>query len=89
MTELLIKDAVPRTIGAASISGWSDSNTFLQWLKHFVNHAKPTSERQVILMLDGHASHKTLEAIHLARTHNMIHYDQLSSTHYTSLATSR
>ena len=71
MTELLIKDSPPGTIGAATISGWTDSGIFLQWLKHFVGHVKPTSEHRVILIRYGHASHKTLEAIQYARTHNI------------------
>ena len=34
-------------------------------------YAKPTPERPVILLLDGHSSHKTLAAIDFCRSHNV------------------
>ena len=71
MTNLLIKDAPPGTVGAASITGWTDSTIFCQWLRHFIEYVKPTTARPVILLLDGHASHKTLEGVELARKNNI------------------
>ncbi|RUS87413.1 hypothetical protein EGW08_004867 [Elysia chlorotica] len=44
----------------------------MKWLHHFVNHAKPSKEDQHILILDGHHSHKTLEAVEFA-SENGIH----------------
>ena len=71
MTKLLIKDAPPGTIGAASVSGWTDADIFMQWLNHFTEYVKPTQEKPVILLLDGHASHKTLTAVEFCRDHNI------------------
>jgi len=71
MSQVLVKDGPPGTIGAATMSGWTDSDIFLQWLKHFVAHAKPTPDKPAILILDGHGSHKTLNAIEFCRSNNV------------------
>ena len=71
MSQILVKDGPPGTVGAASISGWTDSDIFIQWLKHFVSYAKPTPDKKVILLLDGHASHKTLAAVEFCRSNNI------------------
>ena len=50
---------------AKSDSGWVDSNLFLSWMKKsFLKFAVP--ERPLILFVDGHKSHVTLEVIDLA-----------------------
>ena len=46
-THLLIKDAPPGTIAAASIKGRTDSTIFLQSLRHFTEYVKPTTRRDV------------------------------------------
>ena len=40
------------------------------WLKHFTNTTTASINKQVII-LDGHHSHKTLEAINYARAHGI------------------
>ena len=50
-----------------SANGWIDGDLFVRWLKHFVQHVKPSAENKVILVLDGHASHKSLAAVEYAR----------------------
>ena len=71
MSNLLIKDGPPGTVGAASISGWTDSGIFLQWLNHFKQFAKPNAQHHIVLFLDGHTSHKTLEAIDFCRNNDI------------------
>ena len=39
-------------------SEWTDSTVFIKWLKHFVDHVKPTPSKMVVLFVDGHVSHK-------------------------------
>lgn len=36
----IIKGAPPGTIGAGHITGWSTAEKFLEYLKHFIHHAK-------------------------------------------------
>ena len=56
---------------AKSESGWVDSELFLSWMnKVFLGFAVP--QRPVMLLVDGHKSHLTLELIDLARKKNVI-----------------
>ena len=47
-------------------SGYIDSITFMTWLKHFAAIAGCSKDDPHILLLDGHDSHKTLQAIDFA-----------------------
>ena len=44
----------------------------MTWLKHFAAIAGCTKDDPHIVLLDGHESHKTLEAIDFARMHGII-----------------
>ena len=56
---------------AKSESGWVDSELFLTWLnKIFLKFS--VAQRPVILFIDGHKSHVTLEVVDLCRKHNII-----------------
>ena len=72
MTDVLLKGSSPGTIGGCSENGWVTSELFVKWLKHFVEHAKPSKERSLLLLVDGHSSHKSLPAIDYARSQNII-----------------
>ena len=72
MNDALMNGAPPGSVGASSPSGWMDADTFLEWLQHFADHAKPSPEEPHILILDGHVSHKTLAAITFARDHGIV-----------------
>jgi hypothetical protein len=82
MSDLLMKDAPVGSIGVASPSGWTDSELFVQWLQHFVKSTGSRETNQQILILDGHHSHKTLDAVMFARE-NGVHMITLPphSTH--------
>ena len=71
-TNLLLQGSPPGTVGACSPNGWVDSELFLTWLNHFISVVKPTQSRKVILILDGHSSHKTLAAVELARNSGVV-----------------
>ena len=56
---------------AKSDSGWVDSELFLAWMnKVFLRYAVP--QRPVILFVDGHNSHMTLDVIDVARSNGVI-----------------
>ena len=71
MNDRLMRDTPPGSVGAVSDSGWSDSQIFLSWLEHFIKNVKPSVNEKVLLLLDGHSSHKTLAA-ELARANGII-----------------
>ena len=72
MTDRLLVNGPVGAIGFAQQSGWMDSQLFVKWLEHFIKFVKPSKDHPVMLLLDGHCSHKTLDAIETARDHGVI-----------------
>lgn len=72
MTPLLLKGSPPGTIGSVSDNGWVTSDLFLKWLEHFITVTRPSKEQKVILLVDGHASHKSLAVIEKARESGVV-----------------
>jgi len=64
----IVNGAPPGTVFAAQEKGWMSHEGFCLWLRHFIDTVKPTVDRKVVLILDGHVTHvKNLEAIEMAR----------------------
>ncbi|XP_049888124.1 uncharacterized protein LOC126382356 [Pectinophora gossypiella] len=72
MKNELIDEAPTGTLGLAQESGWMNTDVFVKWLKHFQLYTKASKEDPVLLICDGHASHKTIEALTYAKE-NGIH----------------
>jgi len=92
MSELLMKDSPPGTgsIGACSPNGWIDSGLFVKWLSHFIAVVKPTQDKKILLIMDGHSSHKSLEAVEMARQNGIVMMCLVSTTaHNPSNAATR
>lgn len=53
-------------------NGWMCGELFVQWLKHFVHYTKASKENKVLLLLDGHNSHKCLEVLQYAKDNGVI-----------------
>jgi len=54
-------------------NGWMTMELFKVYLEHFVEFVKPSKERPVCLVLDGHSSHtRSLEALDYAKTNGVI-----------------
>lgn len=68
----LLDKAPPGTLGLFQESGWMTSELFVKWLKHFCSHATPSNDNKVLLLLDGHSSHKSLEAVMFAKKNGII-----------------
>ena len=62
--------AVAQTLFSNSPSGWINDDLFLQWFKFFLTSIPPT--RPVLLIMDGHGTHMSIELIELAQS-NEIH----------------
>lgn len=65
-----LKGAMDGVVFATSKSSFIDSELFSEYLSRFIQSIPP--KRPVLLLLDGHASHLTLEVINKARD-NKIH----------------
>lgn len=53
-------------------SGWMTKETFLKYLEHFEKHARPSENHPVLLIMDNHASHTSLESINYCREHHIV-----------------
>jgi hypothetical protein len=71
----LLDGSLPGSVAHYHPSGWMTREIFLQWLKHFYQFSKPSAVDPVLLLLDNHCSHISLEAIEYARSH---HIDMLT-----------
>ena len=67
----LMKNCTHGAIGVTSPSGWIDKDLFVRYLKHFVAYVKPTESQPVVVILDGHRSHKSIEAVEFARANHV------------------
>ncbi|CAI7996987.1 Tigger transposable element-derived protein 6 [Geodia barretti] len=71
LTPHLTTQEVPGTIYGLSASGWMDRELFQEWFhRHFLQHVP--SSRPLLLVLDGHSSHYSLEFIREATLEGVI-----------------
>ncbi|XP_011859227.1 PREDICTED: uncharacterized protein LOC105556736 [Vollenhovia emeryi] len=68
MSPQLQKNGPIGAIYACSKNGWTNKELYLDWLRHFKSHVKPTREDPVLLILDNHSSHISLEAYDLCKS---------------------
>ena len=72
MKDLLLRNSPEGTLGMTSPNGWITNELFVQWLQHFIDHTRPTENKKILLIMDNHHSHCTIEAIEKARANNII-----------------
>lgn len=54
-------------------TGYMTSEIFYKWMEHFIKFTKPSAEKNVLLLLDGHTSHtKNAPALELAKNSHVI-----------------
>ena len=70
--EHFVKGAPTGSIVRAHPSGWMTSENFFSWMKHFMSHVRPSNKDKVLLLLDNHRSHVTLETIDYAKEHGIV-----------------
>jgi hypothetical protein len=69
---LLLNDSSQHIVGKVSDKGWMTTQLFKEWFEFFLLHVRPSVERKVLLIMDGHSSHKSLEVILKAKENNVI-----------------
>ncbi|GFR83041.1 tigger transposable element-derived protein 1 [Elysia marginata] len=67
-------DGFPEAHFAKSANGWIDSQIFYSWLIDAFIPAVADLEKPVILFMDGHKTHTSLDVSELCRNHNIILY---------------
>ncbi|KAJ8967132.1 hypothetical protein NQ314_003066, partial [Rhamnusium bicolor] len=63
MNPSLMVGGPPGSEGVAHESGWMTAEKFINYLHHFAKFAHPRKDNPVLMIMDNHASHVTLEAI--------------------------
>jgi len=67
-----VANGPPGSNGSANPSGWMQEKDFILFLKHFHNHVKSTTERPVLLLLDNHGLHLSIEGLNFAKKSGII-----------------
>ena len=57
--------------GHPKATGWMTEEGFSKYIRHFVKYAKPTAEQPILLLLDNHSSHVSVDVINFAKEHNV------------------
>lgn len=68
----LLEGAPTGSLGLPQESGWMTSELFLAWLKHFKKYSNPSLESPVLLIMDGHVSHKSYGALKYAKENGIV-----------------
>lgn len=71
VNERLLINAPPESEAVAQPKGWMNNEIFLKWLSLFVKFTRPTKESPILMVLDGHSSHKTLDVINFCRDNHI------------------
>ncbi|XP_030753863.1 uncharacterized protein LOC115880724 [Sitophilus oryzae] len=61
--EHFIRDGPIGSTGTGNASGWMQDTEFLKYLQHFQKYASATIDHRVLLLLDNHASHISIQAL--------------------------
>ena len=72
--DILMQGAPAGAIGGVNVkgTGYIDQTLFLRWLHHFQAVTNCSINAKHLLLLDGHESHKTLEAVEYGRTNGIV-----------------
>lgn len=63
----LLDGAPPGSKMYISDSGYSNGEIFIKWLEHFKDSVHPSETNPILLILDNHLSHVSLEAVEFCR----------------------
>ena len=66
-----IRDEPNGCVGAATLSGWMEPETFLLFMKHFVKTVKVNIEHPVLLLLDNH-SHLAIDVLDYCKDNGVV-----------------
>ena len=67
-----IRGSPTGSIGVAHPSGWMTKENFLVFIKHFVNYVRPTADNKVLLLLDNHESHVSIDVVKFAKENGVV-----------------
>lgn len=71
MQDHFLNNAPAGSAGVCNESGWMNSEAFVQWLEHFIKNARPSEANPILLLMDNHSSHVTLQAVNVCRENHI------------------
>ncbi|XP_018357345.1 PREDICTED: uncharacterized protein LOC108757430 [Trachymyrmex cornetzi] len=70
--EHMLNGAPAGSAGGACKSGWMNSTLFVEVLKHFQNETRSSIENKVLLILDNHESHVSIQSLQFCNNNGII-----------------
>ena len=70
--EFMMHGSPEGSLGLVDSSGWMTAANFIKVMNHVITNARPSQDRQVVLIMDNHQSHLSYEALSLAKE-NFVH----------------
>ena len=67
-----IRGSPPGSIGQTTRSGWINEDVVVKYLQHIIRHTRCSLERKILLILDNHELHTSLQAIDLAKSNGIV-----------------
>lgn len=71
MQRYFMDNATPGSVGYANGSGWMDTEHFIKYFNHFIQHTLASKDNPLLLIMDNHTSHISLPIVNLARDHGI------------------
>ncbi|XP_065651213.1 uncharacterized protein LOC136079405 [Hydra vulgaris] len=65
-------NSIPGSVGSANKSGWMVESTFMELFNHFIKSVQPSKANPVVLILDNHETHMSINFIDLASDNGAI-----------------
>lgn len=59
-------------VGHPKHTGWMKRENFIQFIQHFIKHVKCTLSSKVLLLMDNHESHISVEVLDLAKKNGIV-----------------
>lgn len=69
--DYMIQSGPKDCIGVAHPSGWMTADNFVRWMNHFINYTRSSKDHPVLLILDNHDSHISIEVLDLAKANGV------------------
>ncbi|CAK1587284.1 unnamed protein product [Parnassius mnemosyne] len=68
----MLNNGPPGALGLAQASGWMTEDCFVNALKHFVMHIRPSKANPALILMDNDSSHVNLRVVEFARQNSII-----------------
>ena len=70
--EHMLHGAPPGSVGVAHPSGWMTGENVVVFLHHFINNVRCSKDHLVLIIMDNHDSHITIDALNVAKENGII-----------------